>query len=73
MFELLDADTGGLGEVEAQHRLETDGPNRLLEPLPSAIATAFLCIPGLGVFLGHAAGTSWLEPFSELLDGPHLV
>jgi predicted membrane protein (TIGR00267 family) len=31
-----------------------------LEPLSSAIATAFLCIFGLGVFLGKVAGTSWL-------------
>jgi predicted membrane protein (TIGR00267 family) len=31
-----------------------------LEPLSSAIATAFLCIFGLGVFLGQVAGTSWL-------------
>ncbi len=31
-----------------------------LAPLPSAIATAFLCIFGLGVFLGQVAGTSWL-------------
>lgn len=30
-----------------------------LEPLSSAIATAFLCIFGLGVFLGRVAGTSW--------------
>lgn len=30
-----------------------------LAPLPSAIATAFLCIFGLGVFLGRVAGTSW--------------
>ena len=29
-------------------------------PLSSAIATAFLCIFGLGVFLGKVAGTSWL-------------
>lgn len=31
-----------------------------LAPLSSAIATAFLCIFGLGVFLGKVAGTSWL-------------
>ena len=31
-----------------------------LAPLPGAIATAFLCIFGLGVFLGQVAGTSWL-------------
>ncbi len=31
-----------------------------LAPLPSAIATAFLCIFGFGVFLGQVAGTSWL-------------
>jgi len=31
-----------------------------LAPLPSAIVTAFLCIFGLGVFLGKVAGTSWL-------------
>jgi predicted membrane protein (TIGR00267 family) len=31
-----------------------------LEPLSSAIATAFLCLFGLGVFLGRIAGTSWL-------------
>ncbi len=31
-----------------------------LEPLSSAVATAFLCIFGLGVFLGKVAGTSWL-------------
>lgn len=30
-----------------------------LEPLPAAIATAFLCIFGLGVFLGRVGGTSW--------------
>ena len=31
-----------------------------LAPLPAAIATAFLCIFGLGVFLGRVGGTSWL-------------
>lgn len=31
-----------------------------LSPLESAIVTAFLCIFGLGVFLGKVAGTSWL-------------
>ena len=31
-----------------------------LAPVPSAMATAFLCIFGLGVFLGRVAGTSWL-------------
>jgi predicted membrane protein (TIGR00267 family) len=31
-----------------------------LEPLPTAISTAFLCIFGLGVFLGRVGGTSWL-------------
>jgi len=31
-----------------------------LEPLTSAIATAFLCIFGLGAFLGQVGGTSWL-------------
>jgi predicted membrane protein (TIGR00267 family) len=31
-----------------------------LAPLPSAIATAFLCIFGLGVFLGSVGGTHWL-------------
>ncbi|MDJ0654474.1 MAG: hypothetical protein QNJ40_09995 [Xanthomonadales bacterium] len=31
-----------------------------LEPLLSAIATAFICIFGLGVFLGRVGGTSWL-------------
>ena len=31
-----------------------------LMPLSSAIATAFLCIFGLGVFLGKVSGTSWL-------------
>ena len=29
-------------------------------PLPSAVAVAFLCIFGLGAFLGRVAGTSWL-------------
>ncbi|MEN8170672.1 MAG: hypothetical protein ABFS08_10660 [Pseudomonadota bacterium] len=29
-------------------------------PLPTSIATAFLCIFGLGVFLGRVGGTSWL-------------
>ncbi len=32
VFELLDADAGGLGEAEAQRRLETYGANRLPEP-----------------------------------------
>ena len=32
VLELLDAGTGGLGEAEAQRRLETYGPNRLPEP-----------------------------------------
>jgi predicted membrane protein (TIGR00267 family) len=31
-----------------------------LSPLLSAIATAFLCIFGLGVFLGSVGGTHWL-------------
>jgi predicted membrane protein (TIGR00267 family) len=31
-----------------------------LAPLPAAIATAFLCIFGLGVFLGRVGSTSWL-------------
>lgn len=31
-----------------------------LPPLPSAIAIAFLCIFGLGIFLGLVGGTSWL-------------
>jgi predicted membrane protein (TIGR00267 family) len=31
-----------------------------LAPLSSAMATAFLCIFGLGVFLGRIAETSWL-------------
>lgn len=32
-----------------------------LAPLPTAIATAFVCIFGLGVFLGRVGGTSWLR------------
>jgi predicted membrane protein (TIGR00267 family) len=31
-----------------------------LAPLPAAILTAFLCIFGLGVFLGRVGGTPWL-------------
>ena len=31
-----------------------------LAPLPASIATAFLCIFALGVFLGRVGGTSWL-------------
>ena len=31
-----------------------------MAPLPMAIATAFVCIFGLGVFLGRVGGTSWL-------------
>lgn len=31
-----------------------------LAPLPMAISTAFLCIFGLGVFLGSVGGTHWL-------------
>jgi predicted membrane protein (TIGR00267 family) len=31
-----------------------------LEPLPAAITTAFVCIFGLGAFLGRVGGTSWL-------------
>ena len=31
-----------------------------LAPLPTSIATALLCIFGLGVFLGRVGGTSWL-------------
>ncbi len=31
-----------------------------LAPLPMAIVTAFLCIFGLGVFLGRIGGTPWL-------------
>jgi predicted membrane protein (TIGR00267 family) len=31
-----------------------------LEPLPAAITMAFLCIFGLGVFLGRVGATSWL-------------
>ena len=39
-----------------------------LAPLSSAIVTAFLCIFGLGVFLGQVAGTSWLwSGFKTLL------
>jgi predicted membrane protein (TIGR00267 family) len=32
-----------------------------LAPLPAAIASAFLCIFGLGVFLGSVGGTHWLS------------
>jgi predicted membrane protein (TIGR00267 family) len=32
-----------------------------LGPLDTAIATAFLCIFGLGVFLGRVGGTSWIK------------
>jgi len=32
-----------------------------LAPLPAAITTAFVCIFGLGVFLGRVGGTSWLR------------
>jgi predicted membrane protein (TIGR00267 family) len=39
-----------------------------LAPLPAAIATAFLCIFGLGLFLGAVGGTSWLwSGFKSLL------
>lgn len=39
-----------------------------LAPLISAIVVAFLCIFGLGVFLGKVAGTSWLwSGFKTLL------
>ena len=31
-----------------------------LAPLPTAIAVAFVCIFGLGVFLGRVGGTSWV-------------
>lgn len=31
-----------------------------LAPLPTAIIVAFICIFGLGVFLGQVGGTSWL-------------
>jgi len=31
-----------------------------LAPLPMAIATAFVCIFGLGIFLGRIGGTFWL-------------
>jgi predicted membrane protein (TIGR00267 family) len=31
-----------------------------LAPLPTSIATALLCIFGLGVFMGRVGGTSWL-------------
>lgn len=31
-----------------------------LAPLPTAITAAFVCIFGLGVFLGQVGGTSWL-------------
>ena len=31
-----------------------------LAPIDSAIATAFACIFGLGIFLGSVGGTSWL-------------
>lgn len=31
-----------------------------MAPLVAAITTAFLCIFGLGLFLGHVGGTSWL-------------
>ncbi len=31
-----------------------------LAPLPASIGTAFVCIFGLGVFLGRVGGTSWL-------------
>jgi predicted membrane protein (TIGR00267 family) len=30
-------------------------------PVDAAIATAFLCIFGLGVFLGRVGGTSWIK------------
>ena len=31
-----------------------------LAPLPTAMATALICIFGLGVFLGRVGGISWL-------------
>jgi VIT1/CCC1 family predicted Fe2+/Mn2+ transporter len=33
---------------------------RALPPLRAAIATALVCIFGLGAFLGRVGGTSWL-------------
>ena len=36
------------------------GTPRPIEPLLTAVITAFACIFGLGVFLGKVAGTSWL-------------
>jgi predicted membrane protein (TIGR00267 family) len=40
--------------------LAHDGMALPLAPLPTSIATALLCIFGLGVFLGRVGGTSWL-------------
>jgi magnesium-transporting ATPase (P-type) len=42
VLELLDVDTGGLDEAEAQRRLETYGPNRLPEPPRRAALVRFL-------------------------------
>jgi hypothetical protein len=40
--------------------LANAGVSLPLDPLLAAIGTAFLCIFGLGAFLGNVGGTSWL-------------
>jgi predicted membrane protein (TIGR00267 family) len=40
--------------------LAHSGVSLPIPPLQAAIATAFLCIFGLGVFLGKVGGTGWL-------------
>ena len=57
VLEPLDADTGGLGGAETARRFQTNGPNRFLEPLPSAIPAAFLRVRGLALFFGQVPGT----------------
>ena len=40
--------------------LAKSGINLAMDPLLAAIACAFICIFGLGAFLGNIGGTSWL-------------
>ena len=70
VLELLDADTGGLGEAEAARRLETYGPNRLPEPpRRHAVARFLLQFHNILIYvlLGAAAITALLHHVVDTL------
>ncbi len=70
VLELLDADGNGLGEIEAQRRLEKYGPNRLPEPPRRPALTRFLLQFHnilIYVLLGAAAITALLHHMVDTL------